>query len=339
MGAVQGNYILGPGDEIVVTLRGQENSEYRTQVDRDGLATLPRLSPIAASGRTLADFQRDIVNAIHRAYVATEGYVTVGRLRQISILVSGEVNSPGVRTLTGLSTPVDALLVSGGVKKTGSLRNVYILRGEHRIPVDLYSVLTGRGETNHVALTDGDRIVVPPLGATAAVAGWVRRPGIYEIAGGRSSISVRDLLSLAGGLEVRGKYRLSVLRVAPDGRNQMTALESQSGKVEDSDILFARPAADQTVNQMTLSGGTALAGQYSVKNTKLSEILKSPGALGDHPYTLLGLISRRDPVTLMRTLIAFAPVAIIRGSDDMDVQRCCTRLVGQRGAASVHDDQ
>lgn len=320
MGAVQSNYILGPGDEIVVTLRGQENSEYRTQVDRDGMVTLPRLSPIAANGLTLADFQRDMVNAIHRAYVATEGYVTVGRVRQVSILVSGEVNSPGVRTLTGLSTPVDALLVSGGVKKTGSLRNVYILRGEHRISVDLYSVLTGRGETGHVALTDGDRIVVPPLGPTAAVAGWVRRSGIYEIAGGRSSISVSDLLSLAGGLEVRGKYRLSVLRVAPDGRNQMTALERQSGAVGDSEILFVQPAANQTVNQATLSGGTALAGQYSIKNTKLSELLKSPGALGTDPYTLLGVISRRDSVTLMRTLIAFAPVAILRGSDDMDVQ-------------------
>ena len=320
MGAVQDDYVLGPGDEIVVTLRGQENSDYRTQVDRDGVVGLPRLSPILASGRTLGDFRRDLVNAIHRAYVATEGHITIGRVRQVSVLVSGEVGNPGVRILTGLSSPVDAILVSGGVKKTGSLRNVYIEHGNKRITVDLYSVLTGHGQSFHVALADGDRIVVPPLGTTAAVAGWVRRPGIYEIAGGRSSISVRDLLSLAGGLEVRGKYRLSVLRVTPDGRNQMTALQSQSGMVEDSDILFARPAADQTVNQMTLSGGTALAGQYSVKNTKLSEILKSPGALGDNPYTLLGLISRRDPVTLMRTLIAFAPVAILRGSDDMDVQ-------------------
>lgn len=320
VGAVQDEYVLGTGDEIIVTLRGQENSEYRTQVDRDGMVTLPRLSPISAAGRTLGDFRRDLINAIHRAYVATEGYVTVGRLRQISVLVSGEVNSPGVRTLTGLSTPVDAILVSGGIKKTGSLRNVYILRGSQRITVDLYSVLTGHGESSQVSLADGDRIVVPPLGPTAAVTGWVRRPGIYEIANGRSSISVRDLLSLAGGLEVRGKYRLSVLRVAPDGRNEMTALEGETGTVGDSDILFAQPGADQTVNQATLSGGTPLAGQYSTKNTKLSEILKSPGALGANPYTLFGVISRRDPMTLMRTLIAFTPVAVLNGAEDMDVQ-------------------
>ncbi len=319
MGAIQDDYVLGPGDEIVVSLRGQENSEYRAVVDRDGRVVLPRMGPVSASGRTLGDFRRELVNAIHRAYVATEGYVSVGRLRQISVLVSGEVSSPGVRTLTGLSTAVDAILVSGGIKKTGSLRNLHILRGGREITVDLYSVLTGQSRSSHVALADGDRIVVPPLGPTAAVVGWVRRPGIYEIAGGRSSIGVRDLLSLAGGLEVRGRYRLAALRVAPDGRNQMTAVEGQSGTIGDSDILFAQPAADQTANMATLSGGTALAGQYSAKNTKLSDLLKSPGALGDDPYTLFGAISRRDPETRLRTLVAFTPVAVLKGSEDMDI--------------------
>ncbi|MDE2111686.1 MAG: SLBB domain-containing protein [Alphaproteobacteria bacterium] len=320
VGAIQDDYIMGPGDEVIVSLRGQENAEYRVDVDRDGRVTLPRLNPVLAAGRNFGEFRQDLVAAIHRAYVSTEGYVSVGRLRQISVLVSGEVNSPGVRTLTGLSTPVDAILVSGGIKKTGSLRNVYILRGGRRITVDLYSVLTGHGEARQIVLADGDRIVVPPLGPTVAVAGWVRRPGIYEIANGRSAISVRDLLSLAGGLEVRGKYRLSVLRVAPDGRSQMTALQNESGTTGDSDILFVQLAADQTVDQATLSGGTALAGQYSIKDTKLSEILRSPGALGNNPYTLFGVISRRDPVTLMRTLIAFTPVAVLKGSEDMDVQ-------------------
>ncbi|HEY0282940.1 MAG TPA: polysaccharide biosynthesis/export family protein, partial [Rhizomicrobium sp.] len=320
MGAVQDDYVLGPGDEIVVSLRGQENAEYRVTVDRDARVVLPRMNPISVGGRSFGDFRRDLVAAIHRSYIATEGFISVGRVRQVSVLVSGEVNSPGVRTLTGLSTPADAILVSGGIKKTGSMRNVYILRGSRRIAVDLYSVLTGHGVASHVSLGDGDRIVVPPLGPTVAVAGWVRRPGIYEISGGRSSLNARDLLSLAGGLEVRGKYHLSVLRVAPDGRNRMSSLENESGAIGDSDILFVQPAADQTVNSATLSGGTALAGKFSITNTKLSQILKSPGALGGDPYTLLGIISRRDPVALLRTLIAFTPVAVLKGSQDMDVQ-------------------
>jgi polysaccharide biosynthesis/export protein len=320
VGAIQDSYILGAGDEIVVSLRGQENSEYRVTVDRDGRVVLPRLNPVSAAGRSFGEFRQDLINAIHRAYVSTEGFISIGRLRQISVLVSGEVGSPGVRTLTGLSTTMDAILVSGGIKKTGSLRNVHILRGGREITVDLYSVLTGQAKGNSMALTDGDRIVVPPLGRTAAVVGWVRRQGIYELPAGRAAVGTQEFLSLAGGLEVRGKYRMSVLRVAADGRNQMIALESGSGSISDGDILFVQPAANQTSSMATLSGGTALAGKYATAGSKLSELLKSPGALGEDPYTLFGVISRRDPVTLLRTLLPFTPVAVLKGAEDMVIQ-------------------
>jgi Periplasmic protein involved in polysaccharide export len=319
VGAVQDRYVLGPGDEIIVTLRGQENSEYRTQVDRDGRVVLPRINPVPAAGRTLGDFRQDVAAAVRRTYVSTEGFVTVGRLRQISVLVSGEVGTPGMRTLTGLSTPADAVLISGGVKKSGSLRSVRVIRGGRSFTVDLYSVLTGQARASSLALTDGDRVVVPPLGRTVAVAGWVRRPGIYELAAGRSTISTRDLLALAGGLEVRGKYRMSVLRVAEDGRNRMVPLESRTGTVGDSDILFVQPAASQTESMATLSGGTALAGKYAT-GAKLSDVLKSPGAFGEDPYTLFGVISRRDPVTLLRVLVPFTPVAVLNGTEDMALQ-------------------
>ncbi|GAA0562716.1 SLBB domain-containing protein [Rhizomicrobium electricum] len=319
VGAVQDRYVLGPGDEIIVTLRGQENSEYRAVVDRDGSVVLPRINPVPAAGRTLGEFRQDVVAAIRRTYVSTEGFVTVGRLRQIGVLVSGEVGSPGMRTLTGLSTPADAVLISGGIKKSGSLRSVRVIRGGKTYIVDLYSVLTGEARASSLALTDGDRVVVPPLGRTVAVAGWVRRPGIYELAAGRSTISTRDLLALAGGLEVRGKYRLSVLRVAEDGRNRLATLESNASAIGDSDILFVQPAASQTESMATLSGGTALAGKYAT-GAKLSDVLKSPGALGEDPYTLFGVISRRDPVTLLRVLVPFTPVAVLNGSEDMALQ-------------------
>ncbi len=319
IGAVQDQYVLGPGDEIIVSLRGQENAEYRVVVDRDWRVVLPRLNPIPAAGRTFGDFRRDLINAVHRAYVSTEGFVSIGHLKQISVLVSGEVYSPGVRILSGLSTAVDAILVSGGIKKVGSLRNVYIVRGDRRIPIDLYSVISGSARQNITALADGDRIVVPPLGRTVAVAGWVRRPGIYELPGEASSISTQGLLSLAGGLEVRGKYRLSVLRIDQDGRNQMVGVQETGSSLHDGEILFALPAASQTSNMATVSGGSALAGQY-VAGMKLSEYLKSPGMLGNDPYTLFGIISRRDPVSLLRVLVPFTPVAVLKGTQDMVVQ-------------------
>jgi len=320
-GAVADDYIMGPGDEVVMSLRGQENSDFRTNVDRNGRVVLPRLAPIPAAGRTFGSFREDVDAAVHRAYVASTASTAIGRVRQISVLVSGEVNSPGQRLVTGLSSVVDALLLSGGVKKTGSLRGVRIQRKGQILSVDLFSVLTGSGATSSMRLADGDRIVVPPLGATVAVTGLVRRPGIYELPTGTRGLATRALLSLAGGQEVRGNYRLSVQRIEPDGRLNLVSLHGNGDIIRDSEILRVELNADLAISQATLSGGTGLAGRFAVSaGTKLSELVRAPGALGQSPYTLFGLIVRRDPRTLLRTLTAFTPVAVLNGTEDMQLQ-------------------
>lgn len=320
-GAVQGDYILGPGDEVIVSLRGQENGEYRAQVDRNGQVVLPRLPALSASGRSLDSFRADLDAAVNRSYVATSASVSVGRVRQISVLVSGEVIEPGQRLLTGLSTAVDALVLSGGVKKTGSLRSVRIQRAGRTYNVDLYGVLTARGTGAQMTLQDGDRILVPPLGRTVAVAGLVRQPGIYELPAGAHSMSSSALLSLAGGQEVRGRYRLSVLRVLDSGQTQMQPLAGSAGVVRDSEVLFVQLGADQVTGQATLSGGSGLAGQYAIQSgTRLSDMLRAPGALGDTPYTLFGIIVRRNPKTYLRVPMPFAPVAVLNGRDDRLLQ-------------------
>lgn len=319
-GAVQDDYVLGPGDQIVVSLRGQENSEFRLAVDRGGQIVMPRLKPISAIGRSFGSFRQDLEAAVQRAYVATEAVVSIATVRQISVLVSGEVNSPGQRTLSGLSSAVDAILLSGGIKKTGTLRNVRIQRAGREYTVDLYSVLTARGGAANLRLADGDRILVAPLGRTVAVSGLVRQPGIYELPAGQSSIGVRALLQLAGGQEVRGRFRLSVLRVGDDGQSMMEPLTGDTGVVRDSEILFAQLGADQATSQATLSGGTGLAGQYALRGTRLSEVLRAPGALGPAPYTLFGIIVRKDPRTLLRTLVPFTPVAVLSGAEDQQLQ-------------------
>ncbi len=320
-GAVQDDYIMGPGDEIVFSLRGQENSDVRTTVDRNGSVVLPRLKPIPAVGRSFGSFRQDVDAAVHSAYVASTASVAIARVRQISVLVSGEINAPGVRVVTGLSSVIDALLLSNGVRKTGSLRNIHVQRNGHDYVVDLYGVLTAGSQGGMMRLADGDRIVVPPLGRTVAVAGLVRQPGIYELPARASSISAKALLALAGGQEVRGQYRLAVQRIETDGRLDLVSLPGDSGQIRDSEILRVDLGADLASSQATLSGGLGLAGQYAVSaGTRLSDMIRAPGALGQSPYTLFGIIVRKDPRTLLRSLIAFTPVAVLNGSEDMQLQ-------------------
>jgi protein involved in polysaccharide export with SLBB domain len=317
-GAVQDNYVLGAGDEISISLRGAESTELRRIVDRNGQILLPRLAPISATGRTLGSFRQDVEAAIARAYVATNAFVSVGRVRQISVLVSGEVNNPGQRLLTGLSSVVDAILLSGGVRKSGSLRNVRVQRGGREFTIDLYSVLTARGNSSTMRLADGDRILVPLLGQTVAVSGLVRQPGIFELPPRQSSISVANLLQLVGGQEIRGLFRYNVLRIEADGRSNLVSVNEQRDVIRESEILFVQMGADQVVNRATLSGGMGLAGTYAVRpGMSLSEMLRAPGGLGTNPYSLFGLIVRQDRQSLLRVLVPFTPVAVINGREDI----------------------
>jgi protein involved in polysaccharide export with SLBB domain len=316
-GEVQDNYVLGPGDQIMVNTRGSDNNQYVLTVDRNGQISMLHMRPMGAAGRTFGAVRADLEDAVRKGFIATEAYVSLAQVRQISVLVTGEVNNPGLRTLSGLASALDALLLSGGIKKTGSLRNVRIERQGRQLSLDLYSVLTDRGNASTMHLADGDRILVPPLGPTVAVSGLVRRPGIFELPPRQPSTSAKALLDLAGGTEVKGRYRFSVLKIMSDGRTSLTPLAGDAGAVGDSEILFVELGADQVTSRATLSGGTGLAGQYAISSgSKLSDFLKAPGALGANPYTLFGLIVRRDPRTLLRTLVAFTPVGVLTGSED-----------------------
>ncbi|HEX3675097.1 MAG TPA: SLBB domain-containing protein [Rhizomicrobium sp.] len=324
IGAIPDNYILGPGDQIDVSTRGQgsTSNDYRVTVDRDGRVILPGVPPVAAAGREFGDFRRDMVEAVRRAFMGTQAYVTIAQLRQINVMVVGEINIPGMRAMTALSSPLDAILVSGGIQRTGSLRNIVIFRGAQRIRYDLYDILTQQGVARQILLQDGDRIVVAPLGQTLAVVGWVRKPGIYELPPGAAGMTTRGLISLAGGLEVRGGYHLTLLHVERDGHQIVENLTGMSGRVGDSDILFVQPAAELPADQVTYAGGQNSAGRYSSTghSGRLSALLRDPGALGLNPYTLFGVVSRRDPHTYLRVLVPFSPVAVLAGRDDMQLQ-------------------
>ena len=320
-GAIQDDYILGTGDELAISLRGQENNALRVTVDRGGQVTVPRLAPIPAAGRTFGDFMRDLHTEVRRAYISTDVSAAIARVRQIRVLVSGEVNAPGQRNISGLSSVVDALLLSGGVRKTGSLRDIRIERGGRIISVDLYGILTSTGQADTTRLTDGDRILVPALGRTVAVSGLVRRPAIYELPPRAPSLSSSALLALAGGMEVRGRYRLSVLRIAANGGTRMEPLVESGGQVGDSEILFVQMNGDLVTGQATLSGGTGLAGNYPITSgNRLSDVIRSPGALGASPYTLFGVVARKDSRTMLRQLVAFTPLAVLDGKEDQALQ-------------------
>jgi len=322
IGAVQDQYILGQGDEVVVTLRGQDNATYNVFVDRDGNVTLPRLRPISASGRRFGDFRNDLDAAIHEGYIQTQDYITIGQVRQVSVNVAGEVFSPGVYALSGLSTVLDAVELAGGIDKSGSLRDVTVVRDGHALHFDLYKFLSPEGKTADTTLRQGDRIVVPPIGGTIAVSGEVRRPGIYELDPGAGSATARWLIGIANGYTIRGAYRLTVIRTRTDGKLEYVDVGGrESTPLRDGDVLIVSKAVDYTIGDITLEGNVRLPGEYALDKVRtLHDLLPSSEAFLPLTYTPFAFIVRFDKTTLQRKIIPFSVSQLLAGSYNIDLE-------------------
>lgn len=316
-GAIQDNYVLGVGDQLQVVMVGHENATYVINVDRDGRIVLLNLPPIVAAGRTMGEVRAELAQRISTQFLGTKSFISLGTIRQIAVLVTGEVNSPGMRTLTALNTALDALVLSGGIKKSGSLRGVYIVRGARRIPLDLYSIIN-RGSMSGVgALVEGDRIVVPPIGGTVAVTGLVGRPGIYELPSGSSRVGARVLMELAGGMQIAGAKRLTKLELQADGRTRMVSIPSD-GSVANGEVLFVDANRSATSARVSLDGAVTVPGVHALGSAStLSGLLRDPDDLNPNAYTLFAVIVRHDPKSNFIKMIPFSIKGVFDGTENL----------------------
>lgn len=195
---VPADYVLGPGDQLVVQLFGSQNRSLKLTVTPEGRVNVPEIGPISVAGKSFESARADIEARIARQFVGTQGSVSLADTRAIRVFVVGEAKRPGAYTVSGLSTVTSALYAAGGIKRTGSLRDVQLKRrGQIVRHLDLYDLLL-RGDTNNDAsLQSGDAVFIPPVGPTAAIEGEVQRPAIYEL---RGATTMSGLVGLAGGL-------------------------------------------------------------------------------------------------------------------------------------------
>ena len=165
-----------------IQLYGNEPSRYELTVERDGRINFPKLGPIFVSGMTFNAARETIEAHVEKQLIGSHVSVTMGDLRSIRVFVLGEAEKPGSYTVSGLSTMTNALFVSGGVKKIGSLRNIELKRkGKLITTLDLYDLLLHGDTSGDRQLMPGDVIFIPPIGNTVSVDGAVRRPAIYEL--------------------------------------------------------------------------------------------------------------------------------------------------------------
>ena len=314
-GAVSESYRLGIGDEIVVILRGQRNESFRTEVDRKGQVVLPELEPVPAAGRRFGEFERALEARIDQAFLKTDAFVSLGTLRRFPVTVMGEVDNPGRHQVLGASTVLDALAAAGGVERTGSLRRIRILRDGSAFAVDLYDVLLGGTGKDAPVVQEGDRVMVPTIGPTAAVAGAVNRPAIYELPPGGDGMPAARAIELGGGtLRPRG-YRYQRLTAQAAGGDSVRDISLSDGeRIADGDILVAVPRSDAVTGSVSVTGNVTAPGARSIETApNLRALFANRQLLEADSYRPFAVIAGTDPNSGVRTYEAAALNRVLSG--------------------------
>jgi polysaccharide export outer membrane protein len=274
------DYVVGPGDTLQVQLFGNEPAIYELTVQRDGRINFPKLGPIMVSNMNFDAARAAIEHRVSEQLLGTRVSVTMGNLRSIRVFVLGEAEKPGSYTVSGLSTMTNALFVSGGVKKIGSLRNIELKRNGRLITtLDLYDLLLHGDTSNDRQLLPGDVIFIPPIGRTVAVDGAVKRPAIYEL---KQENSVAQAIDIAGGLTPDADGKTGQLeRILPSGLRQMrnidlNAMESSAFALENGDKLRIPEIRPTLENSVVLTGHVFRPGKFEYRpGLRLSDVLSS----------------------------------------------------------------
>ena len=316
-GTIPDDYLLGIGDELVVTLRGQANGANRLVVDREGHITVENLPPILAAGRTFGELRNELQARVRSAYVGTEVFVSLGSVRLVAVSVLGEVSQPGVHQLTGLSTILDALAQAGGIKKTGSLRHVIVQRGGASFTIDLYDLIFYGTLTRNLALYEGDRIIVPTIGATVAVAGKVKRPGIYELASDRNSLTVGEALAMAGNTLRPQGSRISTYSFDAAGRSQVSENSSLTAPILSGTLVRVDFGGEINVGVVELVGAVRAPGIRTLGAApSVRALIGASDNLQPDAYTPFAVLETTDPGALSRRLFPVDLQRIMSGQLD-----------------------
>ena len=281
-------YLLGPGDEVILTMWGETQLFTQLVISREGNIVIPNAGPVPAQGVTVEALKARLLNRLTSFYSGLRNGgpdantwldVSIGRLRTIQVFVLGEVKKPGGYGISSMSTSFLALYVSGGPNLNGSLRSIDVIRNNKIIStIDFYDYALRGDKSKDVRLQDGDIVFVKTVGKRIALTGNVMRRAIYEL---KPDEALKDLLMMAGGLQVNAYFdRTHVERIIPfterklyeknilDIDMKFSSVEDllkSNFKLENGDIVSILQINDFLQNRVTISGNVKKPGVFALK--------------------------------------------------------------------------
>jgi polysaccharide export outer membrane protein len=296
------NYVLGPDDEIVVDIFGNSVDNFRMKISPEGTVKMLNLAPVYVNGLTIEQANDRIVNRLRQAYSSlnkpgsgTYSTITLGSVRSIRILITGEAHRPGSYTVSSLATAFNALYLSGGPGVNGSYRNIEVIRnGKVVRKIDLYKFLVDADLRDNIALQDQDIILIRPYDIRLELAGEIKKTGIFEALNGES---IQDIIRYASGYTPSAFTKL-IQYQRNTGNNfivgsldslQMITFQPRSG-----DIYTVRKVLDIVANQVEIRGPVTRPGKYPLdERTKtLKDLINIAQGIGPRAFMNRALLER-----------------------------------------------
>lgn len=239
-------YLVAPGDEVLLSLWGSVDADLRLPVDRGGRISVPRVGTVQVAGVRYGDLQGVISRRVSQVFRNFEISVSLGQLRGARVFVTGFVVKPGTYTVSSLSTIVAALMQAGGPAPSGSFRSIELRRGGRLVSTfDLYDLLLKGDRSADQIVQAGDVVHVGPVGLQVGIVGSVNKPTVLELKPGEA---VADVLRMAGGFSpVADRSRLAIERLQERNAARVAQLDLPSGLAQSlnhGDVLRAFSAVD-----------------------------------------------------------------------------------------------
>lgn len=262
---VTADYVIGPGDEILIRGWGQIDIDARVVVDRTGSIFIPKVGEVKVAGLRYEQLQEYLRSAIGRVFQNFDLNVTLGELRSIRVFVVGHVLRPGSYTVSSLSTLVNTIFASGGPSPKGSMRHIQLKRNDEVVTeFDLYDLLLKGDKSKDAVLLPGDVVFVPPAGQLVAVTGSVNVPAIYEL---NRTTTLGEAIEAAGGLATTAAGDKAIVerienRTARRIEQFSLDVAGLSQPLQDGDLIRIVSLSPRFENAVTLRGNVAQPGRY-----------------------------------------------------------------------------
>lgn len=306
------NYVLGPGDEVIVDIFGANQTTIRSIISPEGYINVDILGPIYLSGKTIESANSFLKNKLSQIYEGLNGgeeqtdiQISLGQVRSIQVSIIGEVPNPGTYQVSSLATVFHAMFQAGGVKEPGTVRDIKVVRNNKTVAsVDIYDFLVNGTRKNDIRLEDGDVIVVAPYKNIVKVIGAVKRPLNFEMKDGET---VADVLRYAGGFD-KSAYSENLSVVRQNAHDIVVSLveSAQFGSfaLKNGDEVEVKKMDARYENRIIASGSLMLPGVFELNDevNSVRKLVKKAGGLHPEAFTQRAIIHRQHEDRSLETM-------------------------------------